>query len=166
MNKVRKWNCDSCLKSFNQRQSLYRHKKVCRNEDEIQKFECETCAKVFCRSDVLKKHINICKGKKPEPTCHQCEKTFKTLWHLNRHVSQVHVKDTRQTQQTEPCYSNESMELPENIESLMDLAMIIHLEEHSEDKDDDFIPSMTEGYLEEGMLFFILMKLNQSNHMS
>jgi len=151
MSIVRKWNCDSCVKSFNQRQSLSRHKKVCsKKSNQIEKFQCETCAKLFYRKDVLKKHLKICNGIRSEPICHRCKKKFKTNWHLNRHVSQVHVRDTQPTQQPEqPCSSHESM--PENVESLIDLAMVLDLGEPA--ADDDFIPSMVDGCLE-GMLHF------------
>ena len=65
MSKVRKWSCNSCCKSFNQRQSLHRHQKNCSNEDSIVKtFTCENCSKVLTRQDSLKRHSKTCKGEK------------------------------------------------------------------------------------------------------
>ena len=98
MSKVRKWSCNSCCKSFNQRQSLYRHQKNCPNEDSIVKtFTCENCSKVLTRQGSLKRHSKTCKGENVATYCSPCKKSFKTSRHLyhsrhlNRHIAQVHT---------------------------------------------------------------------------
>ena len=96
MSKVRKWSCNSCCKSFNQRQSLHRYQKNCSNEDSIVKtFTCENCSKVLTRQDSLKRHSKTCKGEKVVTYCSPCKKSFKTSLHLNRRIAQVHTSQKR-----------------------------------------------------------------------
>ena len=171
MSKVRKWSCNSCCKSFNQRQSLHRHQKNCSNEDSIVKtFTCENCSKVLTRQDSLKRHSKTCKGEKVVTYCSPCKKSFKTSWHLNRHIAQVHtsqkenrnkikMKNTIEPEKSQVHTSQKKKTNKEEVtksiepemfigpekfiaeEKSIDLSLLVNYFDDSSDSD-DFIPSM------------------------
>ena len=68
-----KFICEKCKKEFNHRQSLFRHKKICKNNEGVlaklakklakvshQKFRCE-CGKSYKHASSLSKHKSKCK---------------------------------------------------------------------------------------------------------
>ena len=134
MSKIRKLICDKCFKSFNYRQNLSRHKKVCK-QSKSPEFECQKSGKKFNRKDSLIRHENGCKGKSEDPVCKSCTKSFQTKWHL------VKMHSNRKRKKTKTKSKNDTASASTSIEPLINLCMILEYLDSS-DTDDDFVPTM------------------------
>ena len=143
MSKVRSFECIICQKTFNQRQSLHRHKKTCSEKDK-NSIQCINCQKVFYRKDSLKRHTLTCRGKSEDPVCTVCKKKFKTNWHLRRHVQQVHVKSKKvsMTKFSKKSTMASSYSPTHEFQSLVDLSLVLGNLNQDDQNYDDFVPSM------------------------
>ena len=75
------FQCDICLKAFNQNGKLEIHHRTHTGE---KPFECKTCQKAFAELGNLKKHERIHSGERPFE-CKTCMKTFSKVSRLKEH---------------------------------------------------------------------------------
>ena len=78
----KKWKCDVCSYSTDQRISLTRHTRVHTGD---KPFKCDHCGKMFRQKCDLKRHIRVHTGERPFK-CDCCPKGFTTSGALNRHM--------------------------------------------------------------------------------
>lgn len=90
MKVLRLYVCQVCLKTFNSRTVLAKHKRV-HNED--MRFKCQQCCKVFKFKSLRKQHMKSHIGK--AFTCSDCSRSFCTAEKLESHVILVHVVEKK-----------------------------------------------------------------------
>ena len=94
----RSYTCDTCGKEFSSKSFLKIHMAAYSDLRSFKfnggKFKCDRCRKTMSSRSNLVRHFTVCKlynrntEKTPKPySCHVCEKTFRTAYHVRRHMS-------------------------------------------------------------------------------
>ena len=84
MNSHREVKCKQCDQTIPYN-STSSHMKKCVSEE--RDFKCENCPAVFKRDDMLKLHVA---KKRCQVQCNFCDKTCKSSYYLEKHISQTH----------------------------------------------------------------------------
>ena len=79
--------CDSCGKSFANKEYLHQHKKIHTGE---RKVKCKQCEKVFSGTEALGKHVKAIHDKIKDHICNYCGKSFSQRVALAGHIKRIH----------------------------------------------------------------------------
>ena len=83
------YKCESCGKSFSQKQTLRNH--IHTIHEGHKDYKCETCGKSFAERGTLAKHIRIIhEGVKESFQCTQCAEIFTSWYSRKNHILRVH----------------------------------------------------------------------------
>eukprot|EP01083_Nonionella_stella_P178865 633239_1 len=72
--RIRKFSCESCDKTFTLKNNLKRH--ISDVHDYIRKFKCDSCDKNFSRKSTLKQHVNEVHEQIRKFSCDSCDQSF------------------------------------------------------------------------------------------
>lgn len=89
-NKLQKYKCSYCIKTFHSLTLLIRHNRIHTGE---RPFVCKICQKAFTQSGNLNQHMRIHTGKKPFQ-CDFCDYSATQSVHLKRHMYSKHENIT------------------------------------------------------------------------
>ena len=99
-------NCSYCGKSFEKKSVLYRHIKTIHEKETD--YRCEICDTSYTQKSTLDTHIKTfhveTDGERIK--CETCPRTFMSLWHLKKHMSNKHnckVDEEPKEHQCESC---------------------------------------------------------------
>lgn len=93
LNKESKHKCETCDKSYMNKNALAYHME--NHNKEFVKFSCEDCGKQYKSQQGLAMHTEIVHEKKDKPKlpCSYCDAIFSTKSNFNRHMRTVHEED-------------------------------------------------------------------------
>ena len=86
------YKCESCGKSFGQKDNLERH--VMTVHEKIKAYQCEYCDKNFGEKQNLKSHLKSVheNENRKDFSCNVCDEKFLYNSNLKRHILQFHMK--------------------------------------------------------------------------
>ncbi|KAJ6649740.1 Zinc finger protein, partial [Pseudolycoriella hygida] len=86
------FQCEICLKKFNQKYCLKKHLETHENDHLLKDFDgvCEICSKKFGTPSALKIHQAVHSTDKPHQ-CSYCFKKFRLIQNMKTHIGKVHI---------------------------------------------------------------------------
>ena len=84
----RKFQCDTCNKSYTINVNLIRHKK---EKHSLIKSKCDQCKKTFQNKMTLQNHMDVIHNDLKRFECDICKKRFVVKSHLSKHEREVHL---------------------------------------------------------------------------